>query len=71
MQTISVEIINPKAIRLLEDMEDLDLIRFSDRKMKQEELMSLLDKFKMDSPPSLEEIQLEVKAVRKAMKKGK
>ncbi|MCH7403351.1 hypothetical protein ACFOUP_08115 [Belliella kenyensis] len=67
METIKVDILNPKAKALLKDLANLDLIRI--KKDKSENAFSeVLKKFrsKSDEAPSLEEIAKEVEAVRKA-----
>ncbi len=66
METIRVDILNPKAKALLKDLANLDLIRI--RKENSENTFSeVLKKFrnKSDKAPSLE-ITKEVEAVRKA-----
>jgi hypothetical protein len=67
METIRVDILNPKAKSLLNDMADLDLIRIKKVKVKSE-FKELLDKFRSnsDDAPSLDEITSEVESVRKA-----
>lgn len=67
METIRIDILNPKAKALLKDLANLDLIRI--RKEDSENAFSeVLKKFrsKSDEAPSLEEITKEVEAVRKA-----
>ncbi|WP_194774600.1 hypothetical protein [Pararhodonellum marinum] len=67
METIGIEILNPKAKDLLKDLANLDLIRI--KKDKSENAFSeVLKKFRSrsDETPSLEEITKEVEAVRKA-----
>ena len=67
METIRIDILNPKAKALLKDLANLDLIRI--RKENSENAFSeVLKKFrsKSDEAPSLEEITKEVEAVRKA-----
>ncbi|HAS57994.1 MAG TPA: hypothetical protein DEQ87_10530 [Algoriphagus sp.] len=67
METIRVDILNPKAKALLKDLANLDLIRI--RKENSDNTFSeVLKKFrnKSDKAPSLEEITKEVEAVRKA-----
>ncbi|WP_114752076.1 hypothetical protein [Pleomorphovibrio marinus] len=67
METIRIDILNPKAKALLKDLANLDLIRI--RKENSENTFSeVLKKFrsKSDEAPSLEEITKEVEAVRKA-----
>jgi hypothetical protein len=63
METISIEILNPKAKRLLQDLADLKLITIK----SQSTLTDLLEKIRRDSDqvPSLDEITAEVEQVRK------
>lgn len=66
METIRIDILNPKAKAFLKDLANLDLIRI--KKDKSENVFSeVLKKFrcKSDEAPSLEEITKEVEAVRK------
>ena len=67
METIKIEILNPKAKSLLQDLADLKLIRIQKDKVRSE-FQELLDKLRMKSSeaPSLDEITKEVEAVRKA-----
>jgi len=67
METIRIDIINPKAKSILKDLADLDLIRIKKEKVKSE-FKELLDRLRIDSDdtPSLDEITAEVEAVRKA-----
>ncbi len=67
METIRIEILNPKAKSLLKDLADLDLIRIKKEKVKSE-FIELLDKIRIDSEtaPIPDEITAEVEAVRKA-----
>lgn len=66
METLRIEIINPKAKRLLKSLADMNLI-----KIKKEKAISdfteLLKKLRSQSEdaPSLEEISKEVESVRK------
>jgi hypothetical protein len=64
MRTMQIEILNPKATKLLKDLEDMDLI--SIKKPVKKSLSSLLEKLrsKDDSAPTLEEITKEVEFVR-------
>ncbi len=66
METIRIDILNPKAKSLLNDLADLDLIRIKKEKVKSE-LKDLLDKLRInaDAVPSSDEITEEVEAVRK------
>lgn len=67
MESLRIEIINPKAKRLLQNLADLDLIRIS-KNQATFEFSELLDKLRnqSESVPSLEEITEEVEVVRKA-----
>jgi hypothetical protein len=62
MDTIQVDILNPKARKLLQDMQDLEAIR----ETKEEEWYFILEKLraKASSAPSLEEITGEGELVR-------
>jgi hypothetical protein len=64
METIRIEILNPKAKALLKDLANLDLIRISKENSFSEVLKKI--RSKSDEAPSLEEITKEVEAVRKA-----
>ncbi len=67
METIRIDILNPKAKSLLKNLADLDLIRIKKDKLKSE-LKELLDELRInaDEVPSLDEITEEVESVRKA-----
>ncbi len=67
METIRIDILNPKAKSLLKDLADLDLIRIKKDKVKSE-FKELLDNLRTnsDDAPSLDEITAEVESVRKA-----
>ena len=67
METIRIDIINPKAKSILEDLADLELIRIKKEEGKPE-FKELLNRLRIDSDetPSLNEITAEVEAVRKA-----
>jgi hypothetical protein len=67
METIRIEILNPKAKNLLKNLADMDLIKIKKEKVKSE-FIELLDSLreKSDNAPSLEEITREVEAVRKS-----
>lgn len=64
METINIEILNPKAKRLLQDLADLKLISIKSKST----LTELFEKLRQDSDqtPSLDEITAEVEQVRKA-----
>jgi hypothetical protein len=64
METIKIDIINPKAKKLLKDLADLKLI--SIRKSNKNNFSVVLEKLRSqsDTSPSLDEITREVEAVR-------
>lgn len=65
MNTLRIEILNPKAGKLLKNLADLNLITI--QKPKGNELMALVKKIRakaIDSPPTLKEITKEVELVR-------
>jgi trehalose-6-phosphate synthase len=66
METIRVEIINPKAKSILDGLADLKLIKIRKEKGKSNfsEILSKL-RINSESAPNLEEITTEVEAVRK------
>jgi hypothetical protein len=65
METLKIEIINPKAKGLIKSLADMDLIRIQKTKAKSEfaELLTRLRK-KSTEAPSIDEITQEVKSVR-------
>ena len=65
MESIRIEIINPKAKSLIKSLVDMDLIRIKKVKGKSEfiELLNKLRK-RSDKAPTLEEITKEVESVR-------
>jgi hypothetical protein len=67
MESIRIEILNPKAKSLIKNLADMDLIRIKKEKTKSE-FAELLVRLRMHSEnvPSLEEITKEVESVRKA-----
>lgn len=65
MQTFQVNILNPKAAKLLQDLADLKLISISERPENGfQTAVNALRKKATAAPPSLEEITKEVEAVR-------
>lgn len=64
MNTMRVDILDPKAVKLLKDLADLNLIAIQDT--SKNEFASVLKKLrsKAKSAPSLEEITKEVELVR-------
>ena len=67
MESIRIDIINPKAKALLKDLADLNLIKIKkdDPKKNFKSLLNKLRKNQMEAP-SMEEITAEVEKVRKA-----
>lgn len=65
MITYQVDILNPKAVKLLKDLADLKLISISDSsKDPFLDVVNRLRKKAASKPPTLEEITKEVEAVR-------
>jgi hypothetical protein len=67
MESLRIEIINPKAKRLLKNLADMELIKIKKETVKTD-FSELLDKLRSQSEntPSLDEITKEVESVRKA-----
>ena len=67
MESIRIDILNPKAKSLLKNLADLDLIKIKKDNVKTE-FKELLDKFRVnaDDSPSYDEITQEVESVRKS-----
>ena len=67
METIRIEILNPKAKALLKDLANLDLIRISNEG-SDNAFSEILKGFRKrsDQAPSLEEITREVESVRQS-----
>jgi len=67
METIRIDILNPKAKSLLKSMAELDLIRIK-KDLVKSEFKEFLDKLRIDSDeaPSIDEITEEVESVRKS-----
>jgi len=67
METIKVDILNPKAKSILKNLADLNLIRIKSTRVKSE-LKDLLNRLRdnKDKTPSLEEITSEVELIRKS-----
>jgi trehalose-6-phosphate synthase len=66
METIKIEILNPKAKSILKGLADLNLINIK-REQKKSNFTQLLEKLRKqsDSAPDLNEIAKEVESVRK------
>jgi hypothetical protein len=65
MDTMQIDILNPKASKLLKNLEDLKLI--SIRKSSDDDFLKLVNKFRAkakSNPPTLAEITKEVELVR-------
>lgn len=65
MNTVQIEILNPKAKQLLRDLADLELI--SIRETSKDSFLDIVNKLRAKAkknPPSLAEITTEVEAVR-------
>jgi hypothetical protein len=64
MDTLTINIINPKAMKLLKDLADMDLISIHNK--PQSRFKDLVERLQTNSAnaPSLEEITAEVEAVR-------
>ena len=74
MKTYQIDILNPKAFKLLKDLADLELISFKKSEDSLQSIIKRLRKKASANPPSLEEITKEVEIVRakrNAAKKGK
>jgi len=67
MESLRIDIVNPKAKSILKNLADLDLIRIKKEEIRSEFIM-LLDKLRIssDNTPSLDDITNEVEDVRKA-----
>jgi hypothetical protein len=66
METIRIDILNPKAKSIINNLADLELIRIK-KEIVMPEFNELLAKLRInsDSTPAIEEITAEVEAVRK------
>ena len=65
--TVEVNILNPKATKLLQDLADLDLISINAPKKGGDEFLKIIKKLRAkatDNPPSFEEITKVVESVR-------
>ena len=64
MEALQIEILNPKALQLIKDMQDLNLIKVSDEPASK--LKAYLKKMRRNSPtvPDLDEITQIVEEVR-------
>jgi hypothetical protein len=65
MNTVTVDVLNPKATQLLKDLADLNLI--SIRESSGDSILDIVNRIRAkakNNPPSLEEITKEVEIVR-------
>lgn len=71
MTVIKIELIDPRAKILLEDLAKLDLIRIQEPESPQKRFSALLNRLRSqeEEAPDLEEITKEVEAVRAARKR--
>ena len=64
MDTLKINIINPKALKLINDLADMDLISIENDSAKSFEAILTQLQSKSDTAPSLDEIAAEVEIVR-------
>jgi len=64
MKSYQIDILNPKAEKLLQDLADLELISFRETEENLQSVIKRLRKKASANPPSLEEITKEVEIVR-------
>ena len=71
MQTIEIDILNPKVLSILENLVDLELIRFKEK--SKNDFSKLVNKIRNNSDIEIneDEIAYEVKAVRKSRNERK
>ena len=65
MTTLQIDILNPKATKLLQDLADLNLIAI--KQTKEDNFLKVIERLRTKAkhnPPSLEEITKEVETVR-------
>jgi len=71
METLKIEIVNPKAKKLLKSLADMNLISIYKTIDLKVEFKELLLKLRSENAPSLEEISQEVEIVRAARYENK
>lgn len=64
MKSFQIDILNPKALKLLQDLADLELISFRKTEDNLQSVIRRLREKASVNPPSLEEITKEVEIVR-------
>lgn len=67
MESMNIDILNPKAKNLLQNLADLDLIRINKSDGGNSDFLTVVSRMRnnADSTPTLDEISREVDAVRK------
>lgn len=71
MDALKIEILNPKALKLIREMEDLNLIKISSEPISKMQAYLKRMRKNSDSAPSLEEIAKMVDEVRSARNEEK
>lgn len=71
MEALKIEILNPKALKLIRDMEELNLIKISSEPISKMQAYLKRMRKNSDSAPSLEEIAKMVDEVRSARNEEK
>ncbi|MFO7868446.1 MAG: hypothetical protein R6U95_04005 [Bacteroidales bacterium] len=67
METFTIDILNPKAKKILKGLADLKLISIKKKEKKSDFIQMLSDlRENVDSPPTLNDITTEVESVRKS-----
>ncbi|MAC94236.1 MAG: hypothetical protein CMC96_01910 [Flavobacteriales bacterium] len=64
METLRIELLNPKAKKILNSLKELKLIKIKKSNFSREKFIEFLKETRQDETLSLEEIQKEVEAVR-------
>lgn len=71
METLRIELLNPKAKKILNSLKELKLINIKKSEFSREKFLKILEEMRQDEPLSLEEIQKEVESVRSERAKSK
>jgi len=64
MKSYQIDILNPKAVKILQSLADLNLISFKETNDSLQKAINRIRKKTENNPPSLEEITREVEVVR-------
>lgn len=64
METLRIELLNPKAKKILNSLKELKLIKIKKSNFSREKFIEFLKETRQDETLSLEKIQKEVEAVR-------